>query len=154
MEGLRREYQNHHYDTQRLFRDEHWRERGVEQSITGHMWRLAAKHLSDGGETIIVFASGDGERNEFGTSFLEVVEERLLHQRYEGVKVQLASFDWRYPEDASHRSPTNQRMRAPVEHSDRGNFVNLMDHYDRAAYHEADAPPPNKAMERTGNLIR
>src|SRR5207249_9307951 len=30
MEGLWAEYKRHHYDTQRLFRDTHWREHGVD----------------------------------------------------------------------------------------------------------------------------
>lgn len=142
MEGLWQEYQNHRYDTQRLFRDQHWRERGVDHAIIGHMWRLAAKHREGAGQITIVLASGDGKRNEFGTSFVEVVDEILSHQRYDGVRVQLASFDWNYPDDAELRSPTNQRMRRIVEDSERGEFINLMDHFDRIVYHEAEEIAP------------
>ena len=158
MEGLWQEYQNYHYDTQRLFRDEHWKERGVDHSIIGHMWRLAAKHLSDGGETIIVLASGDGKRNEFGTSFLEVIEEILFHERYTGVTFRLASFDWKFPGEGAYRSPTNQRMRSDVEQSDRGTFINLMDHYDRLVYHDSVKPQqtttPNRSPQKTRHRRR
>jgi hypothetical protein len=141
MEGLWLQYQAQHYDTQRLFRDEHWKERGVDHSIIGHMWRIAAKHVPDKGETVMVLASGDGQPNEFGTSFLEVVEEILCHERYAGLKVRLASFDWTYPGDAPHRSPTNRRLKAIVEESPRGVFVNLMEHYKKLVYHEQEEPP-------------
>jgi len=138
MEGLWLQYQANHYDTQRLFRDEHWKERGVDHTIIGHMWRIACKHVPDKGEARIVLASGDGHRNEFGTSFLEVVEEILLHERYAGLKVKLASFDWQYSAATPHRSPTNQRLKQIVEKSDRGEFVNLMQHYDKLVYHEKE----------------
>jgi hypothetical protein len=85
---------------------------------------------------LLVLASGDGKRNEFGTSFLEVVDEVLSHKQYVGVRVRLASFDWRYPEDAEIRPPTNGKLRKIVESSDRGEFINLMDHYDSLVFHE------------------
>ncbi len=135
MEGLWGEYGTHGYDTQRLFRDQHWKERGVDHSIIGHMWRLLALHQTD--PTVLVLASGDGKRNEFGTSFYEVLYEILKHQRYDSWRVELASFDWPVPVEKNIRSPTNTKMRALVEGSPRGAFVNLMDHYDSVVYHEA-----------------
>lgn len=112
MEGLWAEYQHHRYDTQRLFRDQHWRERGVDHSIIGHMWRLIALHRDS--PTVLVLASGDGKKNEFGTSFYEVLYEILKHETYATWKVELASFDWRYPQDAALRPPTNGKMRTPA----------------------------------------
>jgi hypothetical protein len=44
MEGLWEQYKKHGYDMQRLFRGHDWKERGVDHSIIGHMWRLAALH--------------------------------------------------------------------------------------------------------------
>jgi hypothetical protein len=134
MEGLWAEYQNCHYDTQRLFRDEHWKERGVDHSIIGHMWRLIA--LNATAPTVLVLASGDGKGNEFGTSFYEVLYEILKHEKYASWKVQLASFDWKYPDEGHVRSPTNGKMRNLVESSPRGEFTNLMDHYAKLVYHE------------------
>jgi hypothetical protein len=104
------------------------------------MWRLAALHASTNVE--LVLASGDGKRNEFGTSFLEVLEEVILHERYKTWQVTLASFDWKYPDDGSYRSPTNAKMRKLVENSPRGRFINLFDHCDKLVYHEADAIGP------------
>jgi hypothetical protein len=75
MEVVWTEYQKAGYDTQRLFRDEHWKERGVDHSLIGHMWRLLAVHQAS--PTTLVLASGDGKRNEFGTSF----SERSSHTR-------------------------------------------------------------------------
>src|SRR5437867_870718 len=46
METVWTEYQGAGYDTQRLFRDTNWRERGVDHSLIGHIWRLIAKHRS------------------------------------------------------------------------------------------------------------
>src|SRR5438309_5174439 len=60
MEGLWAEYQNHGYDTQRLFRDTNWKERGVDHVLIGHMWRLAAKYREADNE--LVLASGDGSK--------------------------------------------------------------------------------------------
>lgn len=80
-------------------------------------------------------ASGDGKKNEFGTSFYEVLQEILTHKRYDSWKVRLASFDW----DAAVTnvsSPTAKKMRNIVEKSPRGEFINLMDHYKQVVYHE------------------
>jgi hypothetical protein len=133
MEGVWAEYQKAGYDTQRLIRDSNWKERGVDHSLIGHMWRLLAQHQSS--PTLLVLASGDGRSNEFGTSFYEVVRELLTHKRYETWNVELASFDWEYPTQAPHRSPTNQRMRALVESSPRGKFVNLFDSVESLVYY-------------------
>lgn len=140
MEGLWAEYRKHHYDTQRLFRDQHWKEHGVDHAIIGHMWRLVARHK--GGPTLLVLASGDGQKNEFGTSFLEVLDEILSHSEYGSLRVRLACFDWDFPKDAYVRPPTNTRMRQLVQNSPRGEFVNLMDHYDKLVYHEAEEIAP------------
>ena len=137
MEGLWAEYETHGYDTQRLFRDKNWKEHGVDHSIIGHMWRLAARYRDT--KTVLVLASGDGKTNEFGTSFYEVLEDVLSKPGYERWKVELASFDWKYPDDGAFRSPTNVKMRKLVEQSPRGRFVNLFDHYDKIVYHE-EAP--------------
>ncbi len=133
MEPLWAQYQQCGYDTQRLFRDEHWKERGVDHSIIGHMWRLLALHPNAPG--VMVLVSGDGRKNEFGTSFLEVVEEVLGHEEYATWRVELASFHWG-SSDSRFRSPTNSRLLRVVEQSPRGTFVNLMDHYNKVVYHE------------------
>jgi hypothetical protein len=93
METVWSEYQKAGYDTQRLFRDPNWKERGVDHSLIGHMWRLLARHQDSA--TTLVLASGDGKRNEFGTSFAEIVSEVLTHRRYDKWQVELASFDWK-----------------------------------------------------------
>lgn len=134
MESLWAEYQRFGYDTQRLFRDQHWRERGVDHSIIGHMWRLLALHEKS--PTVLVLASGDGKKNEFGTSFYEVLREVLRHSKYDSWTVTLASFDWRTPEDSRLNSPTSTKMRRLVEDSGRGTFINLMD-YDKLVYHQS-----------------
>src|SRR5262245_29655391 len=36
LEGMWAEYQEAGYDTQRLFRDKHWKEHGVDHSLIGH----------------------------------------------------------------------------------------------------------------------
>lgn len=134
MERVWAEYQKSNYDTQRLFRDLQWRERGVDHAIIGHIWRLVALHQKS--PTVLVLASGDGKRNEFGTSFYELLYEILKHQRYSSWHVRLASFDW--DAVATHVStPTARKMRRIVEDSERGEFINLMDHYPRLVYHEA-----------------
>ncbi len=134
MEGVWAEYERCGYDTQRLFRDEHWKERGVDHSIIGHMWRLLAKARE--APTHLVLASGDGKINEFGTSFYEVIKDVLTRQEYGAWSVTLASFHW---PDSTHnvRSPTNSRMRRLVEESSRGEFVNLHDFFDRVVFHRA-----------------
>src|SRR6266852_2260463 len=81
MEGLWHQYEQRGYNTQQLFRDPDWRERGVDHSIICHMWRLLARSVD--AHTHLVLASGDGRRNEFATSFFEVLEEVLLHERYQ-----------------------------------------------------------------------
>lgn len=133
METVWSEYQKAGYDTQRLFRDENWKERGVDHSLIGHMWRLLAMHQNDA--TTLVLASGDGKRNEFGTSFAEIIKEVLTHSRYDKWKVELASFYWDGDKEVV-RPPTNQRMMDMVKNSPRGEFVNLYDSYTQLVYHE------------------
>jgi len=146
MEGLWSEYSRHGYDTQRLFRDTQWKERGVDHAIIGHMWRLASLHRDS--PIVLILASGDGKRNEFRTSFLEVLDEVLRHQgRYPKWHVRLASFDWAYPDEGSFRSPTNGKMKRLVSDAPNGSFVNLMDHYDKVVYHQA--PQPNTRLHPT-----
>jgi hypothetical protein len=146
LEGLWAEYAKYGYDTQRLFRDAQWKERGVDHAIVGHMWRLASLHRDS--PIVLTLVSGDGKRNEFGTSFLEVLEEILRHHsRYPRWEVRLVSFDWTYPDDGPVRSPTNGRMKRLVTGAPNGMFINLMDHYDKVVYHQA--PQPNRRIERT-----
>ena len=134
LEGMWSEYQKAGYDTQRLFRDKHWKEHGVDHTLIGHMWRLMAIHQS--APTTLVIASGDGRRNEFGTSFIEVVREILTHKRYDTWTVELASFDWVAAKHGGISSPTNPRMREIVEKSPRGEFINLFDSYAAVVYHQ------------------
>lgn len=134
MEGLWAEYEAHGYDTQRLFRDKNWKEHGVDHSIIGHMWRLAARYRD--AKTILVLASGDGKQNEFGTSFYEVIEDVLTKNAYQNWQVELVSFDWKYPQDGTYRSPTNAKLRKLVEQSPRARFINLLDHYKKVVYHQ------------------
>lgn len=138
MEGVWAEYQDHGYDTQRLVRDEEWKERGVDHTIVGHMWRLLAKNRD--APTLLVLASGDGQPNEFGTSFYEVLQEILGRRHYPAWQVQLVSFDWEYPNAASIRSPTSKKMKRLVEESDRASFVNLFDHYADVVFHKEWKP--------------
>lgn len=133
MEAMWAEYQKAGYDTQRLFRDKHWKEHGVDHTLIGHMWRLMARNQA--APTILVIASGDGRKNEFGTSFFEVVEEVLTHARYDSWNVELASFDW-VGSKYGIASPTNHKMRELVQKSPRGTFVNLFDSYGSIVYHE------------------
>jgi hypothetical protein len=143
MEGMWLEYEKAGYDTQRLFRGADWKERGVDHSLIGHMWRLLARF--QGAPIVLVLASGDGKSNEFGTSFFEIVEEVLTHAKYATWMLELASFDWKTPGDAAFRSPTNQRMKGLVDKSPRGRFVNLFDHYDRLVYHAPEEHPAKAA---------
>jgi hypothetical protein len=138
MEGVWAEYQNHGYDTQRLVRDDKWKERGVDHTIIGHMWRLLVKYRD--APTLLVLASGDGRQNEFGTSFLEVLEEILDSTKHDTWQVHLASFDWEYPNDAGIRSPTSSRMKRLIARSERGNFINLFDVYEKVVYHKEWTP--------------
>lgn len=139
MEGVWAEYQHHGYDTQRLVRDDNWKERGVDHTIIGHIWRLLAKYRDV--PSLLVLASGDGHRNEFGTSFLEVLEEVLNRGKYDPWQVQLASFDWDYPNDAGVRSPTSSKMKRLVEKkADRAKFINLFAAYERIVYHKEWTP--------------
>ena len=107
-------YQKAGYDTQRLFRDDNWKERGVDHSLIGHMWRLIAQHQNS--PITLILASGDGKSNEFGTSFFEIVDEVLSHAKYEKWKIELASFDWH---GEKVNSPTSKKMKALVEKSPR-----------------------------------
>ena len=136
MEGLWAQYEAHNYNTQRLFRGKDWRERGVDHSIIGHMWRLLVLHKNS--PNTLILASGDGKTNEFGTSFYEVLYEILTHDsRYPKWQVRLASFYWDYqPGRSGPRSPTNQKMKRLVEDRARGEFINLMDHSQKVVYHE------------------
>lgn len=133
MEVVWTEYQKVGYDTQRLFRDANWKERGVDHSLIGHMWRLLAMHHAS--PTTLVLASGDGKTNEFGTSFLEIIKEVLTHSRYETWRVELASFHW---EGEKFLSPTNRRMMQMVADSSRGEFVNLYDSYATLVFHQPE----------------
>jgi hypothetical protein len=134
MEGLWAEYRNHGYDTQRLFRDENWKEHGVDHVIIGHIWRQIA--IKADAPSTLVLVSGDGKQNEFGSSFREIIIELLSKDKYPNWNVELASFYWRTPEDFKINCPTSIRMRQIVEASTRGKFINLMDHYSRLVYHE------------------
>ncbi len=135
MEVVWSEYQRFGYNTQRLFRDKHWKEHGVDHSLIGHMWRLMAQHKWDGAELVLVIASGDGRANEFGTSFYEVIEQVLTRPGFESWHVELASFDGKGPPN----SPTSKKMKALVENSPRGTFINLMDHFKTLVYHENES---------------
>jgi len=137
MEPLWAEYQKCGYDTQRLFRGKDWKERGVDHSIIGHMWRLLTLYRD--APTTLVLASGDGKKNEFGTSFLEVLEEVLRPGRYAEWRVELASFDWKYPDDAAVRSPTAARVRQLVDKASQASFINLMDSYPKLVYFQKDS---------------
>ena len=139
MEGVWSQYQNHGYDTQRLYRGKDWKERGVDHTIIGHMWRILARFRD--APTALVLASGDGKTNEFGTSFVEVVSDVLRRSEYDCWQVWLASFDWEYSKKQRIRSPTNQKMKKLVVNSERGEFVNLADHYEDLVYHEAKLLP-------------
>jgi hypothetical protein len=134
MERLWSQYQRYGYDTQLLHHDADRHERGVDHNIIGQMWRLLALH----GETpsLLVLASGDGNRNEFGTSFLEVLSAILTTLKYPNWQVELATFDWAYPTDAPLRSPTSRKMRDLVEQSPRARLINLLDHYPSIVYHK------------------
>ncbi len=138
MEGVWAEYQTHGYDTQKLVRDDKWKERGVDHTIIGHMWRLLAKYRD--APTLLVLASGDGGRNEFGTSFHEVLEEVLTRDRYDSWQIRLASFDWGYPNEPGIRSPTSSKMKRVVDTSERAKFINLFDAYDKVVYHKEWTP--------------
>jgi hypothetical protein len=131
MEVVWSEYAKSNYQTQRLFRDKQWKERGVDHTIIGHMWRLLAKHSTS--PATLVLASGDGKKNEFGTSFYEVLEEILTHKKYASWKVRLASFDWNAA-STGIASPTSVKMRRIVSESARGSFLNLMDYYEKIVY--------------------
>lgn len=82
----------------------------------------------------LILASGDGKRNEFGTSFAEIVREGLTHSRYDKWRVELASFHW---DGEKPLPPTNRRMMELVTRSPRGEFVNLFDSYSSLVYHES-----------------
>jgi hypothetical protein len=138
MEGVWAEYQNHGYDTQRLVRDDAWRERGVDHTIIGHMWRLLALHQT--APTLLILASGDGKKNEFGTSFYEILREVLTRDKCSSWRVHLASFDWAYPNAHNLGSPTSSKMKDLVTSSDRGEFTNLFEHYDKVVYHKEWTP--------------
>jgi hypothetical protein len=138
MEGVWTEYQNLGYDTQRLVRDDKWKERGVDHTIIGHMWRLLAKHRNE--TSLLILASGDGQENEFGTSFFEVLDEILIKEENSSWQVCVASFDWEYPNSAKLRSPTSSRVKKLVENSTRGSFINLFDHYNEVVFHKEWLP--------------
>ncbi len=145
MEGVWTEYQKQGDDTQRLIRDDHWKELGVDHTIIGHMWKLLAMHRES--PTRLVLASGDGKQNEFNTSFIEVLRGVLTHDRYESWQVHLASFDWEYPNAQKVRSPTSTKMKTLIDQSDRGMFINLTDHYDKVVFHKAWTPMKPKTVE-------
>jgi len=132
MEAVWIEYQRAGYDTQRLIRDTNWKERGVDHSLIGHMWKIVATQQN--APIVLVLASGDGKKNECNTSFSEVIAEVLTHTRFSKWKVELASFHWT---GKSVLSPTNRRMMEMVKGSERGESVNLFDDYSDLVYHEA-----------------
>jgi len=138
MEPLWAEYQTCGYDTQRLFRGTDWKERGVDHSIIGHMWRLLTLYRD--APTTLVLASGDGKTNEFGTSFVEVLEEALQSTRYPEWRVELATFDWVYPNDRGVRPPTATKIRNLIQKSPKATFINLMDSYSKIVYFQKDSP--------------
>jgi hypothetical protein len=70
------------------------------------------------------------------TSFYEVLREILGNERYASWEVELASYDWAYPNPADIRPPTSGKMRRLVEGAPRGKFINLMDRYEKIVYHE------------------
>lgn len=134
MEGVWTEYQACNYDTQRLFRDTNWKERGVDHSLIGHMWRLATMNRTK--PTELVLASGDGKTNEFGTSFLEILELLLKNEDYAAWSVTVATFDW----DRNLTgvpTPTSSKIRSLVQNSARGKLLNLFAHYASVVYHQA-----------------
>jgi len=134
MEGVWGQYHACGYDTHRLFKDENWKEHGVDHAIIGHMWRLLALHTEN--PTVLVLASGDGKANEFRTSYHEVLQQVIFDQRYASWEVRLASFHWSSPSMASYRSPTSGKMLKLVTNRARAKFINLDDHYGKVVYHE------------------
>jgi hypothetical protein len=134
MEAVWTEYQACGYDTQRLFRDNNWKERGVDHSLIGHMWRLVTKNRT--APTELVLASGDGKSNEFGTSFYEILELLLTDEQYVSWTVTVATFDWD-PKITGINSPTSGKVRRLIEKSPRATLLNLFAHYKAVVYHEA-----------------
>ncbi|MFN7573412.1 MAG: hypothetical protein ACK5TK_18545 [Betaproteobacteria bacterium] len=135
MEGVWTEYQACGYDTQRLFRDANWKERGVDHSLIGHMWRLATKNRTK--PTELVLASGDGKVNEFGTSFFEILELVLKDDaEYASWSVTVATFDWDRTQMRA-ATPTSSKIRNLVQSSTRGKLLNLFAHYASIVYHQA-----------------
>lgn len=134
MEMVWSEYQNAGYDTNRLFRDANWKERGVDHSLIGHMWRLATKHRSQ--PTHLILASGDGKSNEFGTSFYEILELVLTDAAYSSWQVTVATFDWD-SRALGVLPPTSSKVRNIVTNSTRGNLLNLFAYYDKIVFHKA-----------------
>jgi hypothetical protein len=137
METVWTEYQNAGYDTNRLFRDANWKERGVDHSLIGHMWRLATKSRSE--PTQLILASGDGKSNEFGTSFYEILELLLTNADYDSWQVTVATFDWDFHALGVH-PPTSNKIRKLVENSSRGKLRNLFAYYDKIVFHKMHAP--------------
>jgi hypothetical protein len=133
METVWIEYQNAGYDTNRLFRDTNWKERGVDHSLIGHMWRLATKNRAE--VTQLTLASGDGKSNEFGTSFFEILELLLTSADYEKWHVTVATFDWDFHALGTH-SPTSNKVRRLVENSPRADLLNLFAYYDKVVFHK------------------
>jgi hypothetical protein len=134
METVWAEYQGAGYNAQRLFRDENWKERGVDHTIIGHMWRLLAQNRDH--PVTLVLASGDGRVNEFGTSFYEVLTEVLNTKHYPNWRLELVSFDWPMPNPEKVNSPLGRKVRQLVEGSDRAKLVNLIDNYGSVVYFE------------------
>lgn len=137
MEPVWTEYQKAGFDVNRLFKDHtDWTERGVDHNIIGHMWRLIAKE--EASPITLVLASGDGRTNEFGTSFIEVVERVCSPQHCPNWKLELYSFDWETPNERKICSPTKKKLRAIVEKSPKATFHNLLDSFDKVAFHKPD----------------
>jgi hypothetical protein len=134
METVWTEYQSCGYDTQRLIRDSNWKERGVDHTLIGHMWRLATKSRT--APTNLVLASGDGNANDFGTSFLEILELVLGDEHYNSWSVTVATFDW----DRNLTgvpTPTSSKVRNLIAKSPRGALLNLFAHYKTLVFHKA-----------------
>ena len=137
METVWTEYQNADYDTNRLFRDTNWKERGVDHSLIGHMWRLATKNRSL--PTQLVLASGDGKSNEFGTSFYEILELLLTNADYPSWHVTVATFDWDYSKMGVHPPTSNKVRKLVAANPARTHLLNLFAYYDKIVFHKTAA---------------
>jgi hypothetical protein len=137
MEPVWTEYQKAGFDVNRLFKNHtDWTERGVDHNIIGHMWRLVAKEESS--PITLVLASGDGRTNEFGASFIEIVERVCSQHHCPNWKLELYSFDWDTPNGRNINSPTKKKLKSIVEKSPKATFCNLLDSFDDFVYYKPD----------------